>query len=417
MTKLELPPLAPAAVTKRGDLLGSLLAGHAACGDLFRLRLGRNDLVFVCHPELAREVLVRRKDEFVKLGGDGQATGLGAVLGNGLLTNPDAESWFVQRRIVAPLFHRERSQGWARAVAEAGERLVRRCNQATPGSAVDVVKALLETNLEIIGELVFSLPAEVARSSGLEVPLSLATARASEQRAKVAALDEKVAALVAQRRRARAAGQNFGDILDLLLEARDAETGAVMNERQLRDELLTLFAAGHETTANALTWTLYALAQHPQVQTTLHADLDIAPFPPPYLQATFKEALRLYPAIPSAPRVTLQDNELGGYRLPKGARVFVSIYTIHRHRDFWQAPDSFRPERFLTEDKNPAYFPFGLGSRFCVGRELALLTGHTLLAHLARHFHFRLPPNLAFTPAVAISLYPRGGLELLFEPR
>ena len=230
-------------------------------------------------------------------------------------------------------------------------------------------------------------------------------------------------ALIERRRHERKLGKSFGDVLELLLNAQDTDTGAVMSDLHIRDELLTLFAAGHETTANALAWTLYALANAPREAESLRGELeevlakraanvkDLAKLP--YTKAVFQEGLRLYPTIPSAPRVALKDCELGGYAIPEGAKVFVSIYAIHRHPQFWSERNTFRPERFLNGTSlQKAYMPFGLGGRVCIGQNLAMLIGQLVLATLAQHIRFEPLPEYSVQPKVSISLGARYGVKL-----
>ncbi|MEM6431436.1 MAG: cytochrome P450, partial [Deinococcota bacterium] len=219
-------------------------------------------------------------------------------------------------------------------------------------------------------------------------------------------------------------------LLDALIHAKDASTGEGMNDTQLRDEVATLISAGHETTSYALTWACALVAHHPAVQVRLQAELDafFATFFAgekellellnlPYLNAVWQETLRLYPTIPTAPRVCLQDTTLatsaGEVTISQGARVLVSLYLIHRHPSYWSNEDDFVPERFLkhhaveTNTKHKlAYMPFGAGERFCVGRELAPLEGLIMLALCVHHMNFEHLPTLP-EASVAISLLPK----------
>jgi cytochrome P450 len=235
-----------------------------------------------------------------------------------------------------------------------------------------------------------------------------------------AQLDELIYTLIDERKMARARAQHFDDILEMLLEVQEHDQ--TLNDQHIRDELLTIFAAGHETTAYALSWAFYALASHQTIQKTLQTELDSvlgkrklsqeALGQLPYNSAVFKETLRLYPTIPSAPRVTLEQTQLAGFDIPKGSRVLVSIYAIQRHPEFWSEPERFKPERFEQDPRHSyVYLPFGLGERFCLGHNLALLQGQLVLAQLARACHFQ-PPEQVITPGLAISLFPRANLSL-----
>lgn len=417
---LSLPPLVPEIDLRgaRGDFLEAIRRGHESYGDLFRLRFGRNGLYIVCHPDTAYEVLVRRKNLFAKLGAGSAKTGLARVLGEGLLTNTDTESWFTQRRILQPFFHRAAIARWGRICTETAERNLEKW-RGSGASVMDVAESILELVGEIMMQIVFSAGPE--DGSPLKVPLNAATDSAKKVRALNAQLDKQVYTLIKRRRREREQGKKFGDILELLLDAQDADTGAMLSDRQVRDELLTLFAAGHETTAHALAWAFYVIAAAPDEAARLRGELnkvlgerlpsvnDLADLP--YTKAVFQEGLRLYPTIPSAPRVVLEACSLGGYTLPKGAKVFVSIYAIHRHPDFWIEPNTFCPERFLEGAAQRAYMPFGLGGRVCIGQHLALLIGQLVLASLTKQLELELLPEKV-QPKVSISLGTRYGMNM-----
>jgi cytochrome P450 len=221
------------------------------------------------------------------------------------------------------------------------------------------------------------------------------------------------------------------DLLDMLIAARDADTGQGMSREQLRDELVTIFLAGHETTSNTLTWAWYLLAQHPQAYQKLQEEVDgvLQGRPPaledipslPFTAAVFNETLRLLPTAPIVIRRAATAATLNGYAVEAGTQVFVSIYSIHRRADLWDAPEAFRPERFLAaaqKDRHPlAFMPFGAGQRLCIGASFAQLEGHLLLAQIAQHYELRLVPNQRVEPHVAITLRPRGGLRMTLHPR
>ena len=404
------PPLC--AAPKRGDLLASVMSARARSGDLFRLPIGRSELVFVCHPELAYDVLVHQKDVFVKSLPAAKPAGLQRVLGGGLLTVSGRESWFKSRRVLQPAFHARQIAGWTGKILRSGERLVTRLKSL---GRMDLQAELLQAGLELSYELLFSLPPERVPDYPLKTSLSLATASEKQVRTANWANDAVISRILAER---RALAGNYGDLLELLLTTRDADTGEGLSDRQIRDELLTLLAAGHETAANALSWALHLVYSHPEVLARLRAELN-AQVPPsrrPYLRATFKEALRLYPVIPYAPRTPIRNTTLGGFDVKAGSKLLVCIYAVQRHPVFWEEPDAFQPERFLVELTQPqAYFPFGLGERFCLGRNLALLQGELWLSLLIRAFDmiFGAEPERK----LAVSLAPRGGLPVRLEVR
>ena len=422
MKSAPLAPLVPEADLEgaRGDFLEAVRRGHERYGKLFRLKFGRTEMYIVCHPEFAYDVLVKRKDSFAKLGAGKAKTGLARVLGSGLLTNTDTESWFAQRRIVQPFFHKNRVARWGELCVRKTESLINNWHDSEQ-LVVDIADAMMCLVRTIMMQIVFSL--EPSSNVTIDVPLSLATNSAKQLREVNAVLDEQVYSLIERRRHDREGGKQFEDVLELLLNAQDADTGKGMSDVQIRDELLTLFAAGHETTANALAWTLYALANAPNEAEKLRDELgnvlakrapavkDLAQLP--YTKAVFQEGLRLYPTIPSAPRVALRSCELGGYAVPEGTKIFVSIYAIHRHPAFWSKRNSFYPERFLRGAAlQRAYMPFGLGQRVCIGQNLALLIGQLVLATLVPHLALERLPDQAVQPKVSISLGTRYGMKM-----
>jgi cytochrome P450 len=391
----------PRFVATGREYLEALFEAQRACGDLFVLELGKSRQLVVASPALAYETLARRADAYGKVSGAGGAAGLKAVLGDGLLTAPDGACWAERRRLVQPAFQRAavaRWQGACARVIDSGLEAWRR----EPGE-VDLHQALLMLAHEVVHHLVFSAPSQ----RSLAVPLKLATARRAEAKAHRARLEKAVLGLVAAR---RAAPRDVwpDDLLTHLLSAQDSR-GRALTDAQLVDELLTLFAAGHETSANAAGWTLYALARDPALWARAREDAR-------FLAAAVHEALRLYPVIAAAPRYARREVALGGFTLPAGTRLLVSLYLIHRHPAVWRDPEAFVPERFLDASApRHAYFPFGLGPRACVGRTLALQLVPQLVAHVLERFDFILLGEAR--PRVAIALYPEGGLRVRLTPR
>jgi cytochrome P450 len=234
-------------------------------------------------------------------------------------------------------------------------------------------------------------------------------------------LDEIVLDLIAQR---RSSGERFearladSSALSMLLGSRDEESGEMLTDAQVRDEVMTLFVAGHETTANALTWTWYLLAKHPQIRERLASELRADP-QTPYLDAVLNEVLRLYPPAWILGRDALRDVEIEGWRIRKGATVFVSQLVIHRSPRFFEEPRAFRPERWLPAPALPpfAYFPFGGGARKCLGDQFAWTEARIELAHLAQHWRFELAnPQHEISPQPIITLRPRGPVRMLAFP-
>jgi cytochrome P450 len=401
------------------DFLAALGQAHRACGDVFRLKFGSKDTYVLAHPDLAYEVLVKQKEAFGKLGSE---AGLAKVLGKGILTNAQYDSWFLHRRVLQPAFHKEAVASWARFIQEAGERLLSRWRELPQDSVVDLAQEMLATTHEILYQLVFSLLPSEAKHYPIFLPLTLVSERTRVIREAKASVDAAIYTLIAERRKDK--GKSFNDLLELLLETQDANTNVAMSDEEIRDELATVFAAGHDTTSYALTWTLYLLSQNPAVLATLQREVDAVESVSlltleslPYTLATFKEGLRLYPTIPSMPRLALQATMLAGYDIPRGARLFVSIYLLHRHPEFWPDAATFSPERFLQTSQPKAYLPFGLGERYCLGKNLALLQGQLLLAMMVKHFDVSLASDHDVSPKVSVSLFPKNGMRMTIRSR
>ena len=289
--------------------------------------------------------------------------------------------------------------------------------QARDGQIIDLYQEMLTVTLDIIYDLVFSKPLP---KEPMIVPLSLATARANRVRQELVRLDAQVYSHIEER---RLNAQTNNDLLNMLLTVRDANTGEAMSDKQIRDEILTIFSAGHETTAAALTWSWYCLIKHPEKLAILKQELkvldgcipcdkDLEKLP--YALAVIKESLRLYPTIPSCPRVAKEDTKLAGYDIPQGSRVLVSIYNIHRHGKFWSESNEFQPERFLNKEGVPkrAYIPFGIGQRHCLGRHLAMLESQLLLALMTKNVELELIEKNSVTKRVAITLFPHDGFKV-----
>jgi cytochrome P450 len=258
-------------------------------------------------------------------------------------------------------------------------------------------------------------------------PPRVPTPRNRRQRAALRALDAAVYGIIAARRRGETSGD---DLLGLLMSVRDEDTGACMSDQQLRDEVITLFVAGHETTAVALTWVWHLLAGHPDAAERVRAELtavlgDRAPVAVdlsklPYARMVIDEAMRLYPPAWITNRQAIADDQVCGYHIPAGAILLVSPYVMHRHPAYWERPDAFEPERFAPECSagRPAYayFPFGGGPRQCIGKGLALMEAQLILALVAQRFQLRHAPGHQVEPQALLTLRPRGGLPMFVEP-
>ena len=428
---------------RRKDPLGLFMRGRERFGDVVHYPMGPLHMYQVSHPDDVKRVLVDNARQYSKTG---LMQRLRPILGEGLLLS-EGELWMRQRRLAQPAFHRERLARLATATTSLVEPTLQRWEAlADRGESFDLAAELIRLVLNITGRLLFSTDLSGAATAversvttlleqvnaqvfrALPIPAFLPLPGHLRLRAAIRVLDRVVLDIIGQRHREPHAAD---DVLSLLMEARDAENGEGMSDRQLRDEVMTLLLAGHETTANALAWTFYLLQRHPEVEARLVAELDavlgdrVPGFEDlPRLRYTarvFDEALRLYPPAWLISRLALADDVLGGYRIPKGSIVVILPYVIHRHPAFWPEPESFDPDRFLPERSSArarfAWLPFGAGQRMCIGSGLALLEGQLVLAMVARRYAFRVVPGHPVEPQALVTLRPRYGLRVTARRR
>jgi len=411
-------------------------------GDALRFRLGPKTLHLFSHPDLAEEILVQQADHFVKVYDPRRPVGLALVLGNGLVTS-SGEVWKRHRRIIQPVFHRSRMATMADRMAQVGEQRIAGWADRE-GQPVDIATEMMQLALEVISQTMFTTSMaqhieHISRAlrvslkyafdsfhNPLRLPSWVPTQRNREFRSVMQFMDGLIYGLLAER---RCTGATHGDLLDLLLQARDDETGAGLTDQELRDEALTIFAAGHETTANALAWTWYLLATHPEAKARFHEEVDrvLEGRTPsakdlqhlPYTRAVFDESLRLYPPAPAVQRKAATSTTVDGIPLPAGALVLVGTYNLHRHPAFWTNPDQFQPERWLDGERPAsryAYLPFGAGPRACVGIHFASVEGPLLLALIGRRYDLQLAQN-SVEPELMVTLRPKGGIRMMLQPR
>jgi cytochrome P450 len=406
----------------------------AALGSLVRLQIVHIPLYVATCADLAHQVLVEQADAFRK------STGiryLMPILGDGLLTS-EGETHRRHRKLLAPAFAPKRLAAYGETmVAETRAQLAR----WQPGQTIDLSVEMMEMTLAIAGRTMFSADvrsdaSEVAR--GLEMGMRAMVAnitspvrlgyswplpRHRRMRRAVAILDDIVYRLIAEGRRL---ATDRGDVLSILLQA--SEDGDWLTDKQVRDEVMTLLLAGHETTANALTWTWYELSRNPAVLARLadelarvlgDRDVTVDDLPAlPFNLAVIEEAMRLHPPAYMTGREALRDFELGGYQLPAGAFVAVNIRGIHRRNDYYPDALAFRPERMLPEAKKLRprhhYLPFGAGPRVCIGSHFALLEAQLALATMVQHARVRVVPAYV-APEPMVTLRPRGGMPAVVE--
>jgi cytochrome P450 len=411
-------------------------------GDLVAFPLPRTPVLLVNTPSGARRVLQENHRNYTKQ--TIQYGALSLVTGAGLLT-ADGEPWLRHRRIMQPAFHHGGLDQVAEHTLAAAERLKRVWDDVPTGQPVDADAATMRAMLEVVGRTLFAEDLADAGErvvAAVEEALRVVLARARSPlsngplgrlpspsrrrlRRSVATLDE-VCADVVRRRRKQGIAPEDGDLLAMLLRADDRLTDA-----EIRDELVTLVIAGHETVASSLTWTMHLLAGAPQVQERMHAELDavLADRPPrwsdlpelSYTRAVVDESLRLYPPAWVITRRAQAADQVDGVAVPAGTLILISPWLLHRSAATWPDPLRFDPARFLGPEsgrRRDGYLPFGAGPRLCIGRDFALVEAALVLAALLRDRTVRHPPFTA-RPAVdaLITLRPRGGLPLLLSPR
>ena len=416
----------------RSDPLG-LLERLAAYGDVVTIDVPGSAAYLLNHPDLVHDVLVGRHRSFHK-GPTIQAAKM--LLGELLLTSED-ETHRRQRRLIQPLFHHERISTYAASMVRFAEHAAERWSD---GEQMDVQAEMSALTLAVVGDTLFGTDVDERRSATVRRALTdtlgvfdrvysplfrllvrLPSPSMRRYRRVESDLNRVIAEMIAER---RAAGASGDDLLSLLLRAR--EDGAGMTDEQVRDEALTLFLAGHETTAIALTWTWWLLSRSPDAEGRLHAELDrvlpdrspsVGDLPNlPYTQAAVSEAIRLRPPAWAIGRTAIAGHRANGYAIAEGSIVVVSPWLLHHDPRWWPEPGAFRPERWLDDDtERPryAFIPFGGGRRVCIGEPFARLEAAMLLASIARRWRFASTTDREPDRQAVITLRPRGGLPMV----
>jgi cytochrome P450 len=421
----------------RTDPIGFMNRVSREYGDIVCLRFFNIRTYLLFHPDQIEDVVVTHARKFIK----GRILRANRhLLGNGLLTS-EGEFWLRQRRMMQPAFHRNRIANYAATMTACATRLA---DGWCAGQELNLHEAMMGLTLQIVGKTLFH--ADVERDAPqvganlhtlleytvdfrrlLMIPNWLPTARNLEAKRAVRNLTQIIDRIIEQR---RASGDDAGDLLSLLIHAQD-EDGSRMTTQQLRDEALTLFLAGHETTASTLSWMWLLLAQNPRVEEKLHAELDtvLAGRTPtlddlprlPYTNHVLAESLRLYPPAWAMARLAIEDHTLGGYPVPKGTGIAGVTWIVHRDPRWYSEPEQFLPERWegdlLKKLPRFAYFPFGFGPRQCIGNAFAQMEAALVLATLAQRFRFTPLTGQQVVPMASITLRPRHGLHVRVEKR
>jgi cytochrome P450 len=421
--------------------LGYLVNARNVYGDVIRLNFGSNRLVLIVHPDHVKYVLQDNNRNFRK-----GYERVQPLLGNGLVSS-EGDFWMRQRRLMQPAFHQPMIAAYSQTMTLATQEMLERWQMAAGGGEpLDMLKEMMRLTQVIIVRTMFSsdigdradrigeaFQAALSHFSVFLISPSglldkLPTPGNLRYRQGLSTVDNEVYRLIEER---RVSGEDKGDLLSRLVLARDEETGEGMSDRQIRDEVLTMFLAGHETTANALAWTWYLLAQHPDVEARLLAEIDgvLAGRMPAfedisnlrYTRMVFDEALRLYPPAWMFARVAIEADEIGGHPIPAGTGLMISPYLTHRHPDFWVDPERFDPERFSPEQSaqrpRHAYMPFSYGPRVCIGNNFALTEAVLVLAIVLQRYRLELAPGAKVTPQPLATLKPRPGVPMHLKSR
>jgi cytochrome P450 len=425
------------------DPLGFQVEAHRRFGDVFRFRIGPLLVHFVYHPDHVRHVLFENPKNYLR---GWQYRLLRRLLGDNLVVS-EGDFWLRQRRLAQPAFARGRLAGYAAVMVGAtSQMLIRWREAAAKGTAIDVGPEMSRVALAIAGRTLFDRDVsdtadavgQSFRVAGVYLerrfnrpfttpPAWVPTPGNVRFKRAVRTLNEIVLDLVRDRRRD---GRDHGDLLSMLMQARDEETGATMSDDELRSEALTFLMAGHETTATALTWTWYCLASRPELRGRLRAEAvsALGDRPPsladlanlPLTRQVIEEAMRLYPPVWALPRQVAADDTIGGYRVPAGSTVALVPFVTHRHPAAWDRPDEFDPDRFAPERAaarpKGAYFPFLGGPHQCIGNEFAMLEMRLIVAMVLREFDVEVVPGQDVRPVGSLVLRPGGPVRVGLRP-
>jgi cytochrome P450 len=414
------------------DPLGFQLRARERFGDVVRFHVGPVVTHFLYHPTHVRHVLHENQKNYLR----GWQYGLMRRAFGESLTVSEGAYWLRQRRLAQPAFHRQRLSEYAEVMVDSATRLVSRWRALGPESKpVEARQEMSRATLAVTSRTLFARDMSdeadevgqafitlgqyfeyrfrhpVAPPTWVPTPLNRRFNRA------VGTLKQVVAAIVRERLRD---GKDHGDLLSMLIQARDDETGEKMTDDQVRSEVLNFLLAGYETTATVLTWTWYLLGSHEAVRRRVREEVKavIGDRPPrasdaPQLvltRAVIQESMRLYPPIWAIPRQVMAEDEIGGFRIPKGSTVVLCPYITHRHPAFWDSPESFDPDRFTGERMagrpKEAYFPFLSGPHQCIGNEFALLEMQLVVARVLQEFDVTLLADQVVKPAASLGLWP-----------
>ncbi len=447
---LKIPPSMPGlpifgntfAFLKKGGLpVETFRLSAQKQGDIVRLRAAGRTIYLVSHPSLIQEILVKRVNDFHKpIVLSKKPRGLDRFFAGGILTS-DYPDWRPQRKVIQPLMHTKHIEGYAETMTRFGEMLLSSWHD---GEIREIHADMTQVTIWIIGETMFGMDVtrspelEMAGKLGQEVTVADITLPLPEwlmqdrnrKADKVNNIMSKLVARLMNERRANIQDETRKDLLTLLMQTTDDDNNP-MPDQFVRDNILTLFFAGHETTANTLVWALHYLDLNPHVLEVLQAEVDSvlngrAPALAdlrnlPYTLMVIKETMRIEPTVAIIPRALLDEVELDGYLLEKDSIVFLTPYTVHHDSRWWNRPEQFDPNRFSEANElnipKYAYLPFGGGPRICIGNHFSLMEAQILLAMMVSRYRLSHVPNAKIFPLRQVTTFPKDGMPMVIHSR
>ena len=438
----QLPPPIPQPWWKNtfqlaNSLMDYMVEHSGKNGEISTIKLGFINLYLTAHPDWARHILQTNHRNYTKNEG---YEPLKLLVGNGLVTS-EGSFWKRQRRLAQPAFHRRRLQELFDIMVEVTQEFIDYL-ETKRGKTIQLQRKMMDITLDVVARTLFSSTLtkadldEVHRTLGdlLEYvaqlgtlpflkPIYQLTGKHRKFAKGVERLDNIVYRIIEERRNDP---REYSDLLQMLMDAQDEETGERMTDQQLRDEIMTLFLAGHETSATALTWTWYLLDRHPDIREKLLSESnevlgdrmpEFADLPKlDYTRQVIEESMRLYPPIWVVGRQNIADDKLNGYFLPEKSNVALCIYSLHRDPDIWEKPNKFIPERFESDKvkarHKAAYIPFVIGPRMCIGNRFALMEMQLIVATLVTRFRFKVKKPKKVQMEGKATLRPKGGIKV-----
>lgn len=408
--------------------------------DIARLKAVHLDIVQITNPDYIRQVLQTDQKNYTK---SVQYEQLKLILGEGLVTS-EGDMWKKQRKLIQPAFHRQQIASFFDIMVDCTNEMLNEWKVA-PNSTIDLSEHMMKITLQIIGKtmlskdvkststevdkaLTFIIRAVNKRTmKALNLPMWLPLPKHLEFEKNVKVLDKIIYDIINER---KIHGHGNGDLLDMLMQSKYEDTGEPMPDKLLKDEVMTIFLAGHETTANALSWTMYLLSQNPECIKKIRAEVDrvtqgeeitLAHLQQlEYTRACLSEGMRIYPPVWLIARKAIVDTSLGEYEIPAGTNVFITPFLVHMREDLWDKPEEFWPERWFTDEVKKmdkfAYFPFAAGPRMCIGNTFALMESELILAKMIQAFDFEYLSNVAPEKDPTVTLRVKNEIPMKLTP-